>query len=112
MKIIINAYFFFIYFQDDICRVSYTLKTPSVCEFVGIEISEKTTIKPEEAIVEPDTHEAGGGSSLITILIISTVMFSVIGSTYYLYKNPDKRSKILSIFRRRNVPVQYTRVSR
>lgn len=85
-----------------------------------MEIPEKTTIKPDESgtikpdgagtNVKPDNQEAGG-SVLITILVISTVMVGVVGSAYYLYRNPDKRSKVLSLFRRRNVPVQYTRVS-
>lgn len=74
-------------------------------------IPEKPAIhKPDKtgAIVQPDEE---GGSVLITILIISTIMVGVVGSAYYLYRNPDKRSKVLSLFRRRNVPVQYTRVS-
>lgn len=76
-----------------------------------MEIPEKTTIKPDKAIVNPDDHKEAGGSVLVTILIISTIMVGVVGSAYYLYRNPDKRSKVLSLFRRRNVPVQYTRVS-
>lgn len=114
IKLQLKIYIFLIYFQADICRLSYTLQTPNVCEFVGMEIPEKTTtIKPDEAgeIVKPDDHEAAGGSALVTILIISTIMVGVVGSAYYLYRNPDKRSKVLSLFRRRNVPVQYTRVS-
>lgn len=78
-----------------------------------MEVPQKhTTVKPggAGAIVKPDDHDEGG-SALITILIISTIMVGVVGSSYYLYRNPDKRSKVLSLFRRRNVPVQYTRVS-
>lgn len=94
----------------DSCGLVLIRETPLICPLLGI------TINPTDDSTKPDTTDtdANGehtgkipawGAVLLTLAILL-----VFGGSIYMATNSNRRAKVISLFRRRNVSVQYSRV--
>lgn len=120
------------------CQSLIKYQSPLVCPLVGI--IEKTTEPPPtapsttagpaaEPTKAPENNTAGSGEAdkvktpdsevpvksggmgafgVISIILTVGIVFVVVGM---VLRNPDHRTRVMSLFRRKNVTVAYSRVS-
>ncbi|KAG4079051.1 hypothetical protein HA402_001706 [Bradysia odoriphaga] len=96
----------------DSCGLVLIRETPLICPLLGI------TINPTDDSTKPDTTDtdANGEHTVDTkipawgaVLLTLTILL-VFGGSIYMAANSNRRAKVISLFRRRNVSVQYSRV--
>uniref|UniRef100_A0A6B2ECL8 Putative lysosomal enzyme receptor protein isoform d n=1 Tax=Phlebotomus kandelakii TaxID=1109342 RepID=A0A6B2ECL8_9DIPT len=110
--------------DDTLCRLLVTYETPSICSMLGLnppaEASPSVTTpkspedgkdsKTDDKADDGDKKPRGGMSPVGTVFTVLAV-FGVVGGIGFALKDPERRAKVLSLIRRKDTNVTYSRVS-
>ncbi|KAJ6638492.1 Cation-independent mannose-6-phosphate receptor, partial [Pseudolycoriella hygida] len=91
----------------DSCGLVLIRETPLICPLLGI------TINPTDDSTKPDTTDTdanGEHAGTWGVVFLTFVILLVFGGIIYMAANSNRRAKVMSLFRRRSVSVQYSRV--
>ncbi|XP_055848636.1 cation-independent mannose-6-phosphate receptor [Episyrphus balteatus] len=109
------------------CNLIYTQHTPEICKFLGLEIPKSTTPAPPmvsspsiTTTVAPETTTSStktdvtpavpSSGSFATTLVIVVSVLSIIFGTSLLLRTPERRDRLIRLFRKSSSAVRYSRV--
>uniref|UniRef100_A0A7G3ADR9 Putative cation-independent mannose-6-phosphate receptor n=1 Tax=Lutzomyia longipalpis TaxID=7200 RepID=A0A7G3ADR9_LUTLO len=105
--------------DDALCHLLITYETPSICAMLGLDppapspsvTTPKSPEVPKDKNSEDDDKKNGGGMSRVGVVFIVLVVFGALGGIGFALKDPERRAKVLTLIRRKNTNVTYSRVS-
>ncbi|XP_059621562.1 cation-independent mannose-6-phosphate receptor isoform X2 [Phlebotomus argentipes] len=96
-------------------RLLVTYETPSICSMLGLDpppASPSVTTPDEDKDKDKkdgDKKEAEGGVSAVGTVFIVLAILGSIGGIGFALKDPERRAKVLSLIRRKDTNVTYSR---